>query len=175
MKSFIFMLISVFVTTLLTGCNKDYELEMLRQEYAGNELRTDGYYEYKYYPSENNHSYAIFLYRNGVWMTVIGRDVNGVHDESEDRLTDEEFISHIKKTKTCWFIFQIKGKDITVQGWEHNTGNGRRILTRYGKILNNTTFELNREIIDNKSRVINQLYEFRKFSPKPDSTNNYIK
>jgi len=108
-------------------------------------------------------------------MTIPSKEDYGFIDNSEDRFIDKNYIDLIKSIKTYWFIFQIENSIITIQGWENNTGSGSHVLTKYGKILNDTTFVLNQEIVDDKSKKINEKYEFREFSPKPDSTNVYIK
>ena len=57
-------------------------------------------------------------------------------------------------------------------------GIGAPMYMKIGKIINDTTFQLVREFASyhkKDSRVIDETYHFKQFSPKPDSTNVFIK
>lgn len=51
------------------------------------------------------------------------------------------------------------------------------VFTKKGEILNDSTFIIN-EVYEYDGKILskeNKLYHFYKYSPKPDSTNKYIK
>jgi len=155
-------------------CNSlfpDEELTMQRKDYTGNELRIDGYYVHYYADGMTN---ADFFYRNGIRLRVSGRRVDGIADFSENRFLDVDFINRVKGRKSNWSVFEITGDDIVIHGWAYSSGGGIPVATRRGKILNDTTFVITSTHVHGQTSEINEVYSFRKFSPKPDSTNNFI-
>ena len=171
MKAIVLLILAISLNLFMTCCSKlfpDENLTMKRKDYVGNELKTDGYYSY--YFSEGK-SYGTFFYKNGVVLDVPGKDGN----YSEERFLDEELIKHVKQHKSYWSIFEINNDTIIIQGWGYSDGGGLPVVTRYGKVLNDTTFVINKSECRGKITEINEVYYYRQFSPKPDSTNVYIK
>ena len=72
-------------------------------------------------------------------------------------------------------VFTINKESIEFETWEA----GRDIITfsNYGKILNDTTFSITKQVNNDnsKSDILNLIYKFKQYSSKPDSTNNFIK
>ena len=61
--------------------------------------------------------------------------------------------------------------------WYSPSGGGTPAYVREGKILNDTTFHITTSYRSNGSErhEKDEVYHFRQFYPKPDSTNNFIK
>lgn len=157
------------------SCEKElHKLSMVKTPYTGDELRIDGYY-YSNQVFTDYNGIAVF-YRNGVCMNVFSRI------ESQDTLSfieneillNEALMSNFRNTPNHIGVFQINAKSIEFETWEA----GRDIITfsNYGEILNDTTFLITKQVNNDsgKSESLNLKYRFRQFSPKPDSTNNFI-
>jgi hypothetical protein len=171
-------LVSVITIVLFTNasCKKElHELSMAKTPYIGNELRIDGFY-YSNQVFTDYSGIAVF-YRDGVCMNVYSRI------ESQDTLSfiengillNESLMSNFRNTPNHIGVFQINAKSIEFETWEA----GRDIITfsNYGEILNDTTFLITKQVNNDtgKSESLNLTYRFRQFSPKPDSTNSFIK
>ena len=171
-KSKVLILVLLSISTIIIdSCEcffSDEKLTIQRKDYSGDELKTGGYYTNNYY------DYGTFLYRNGIVMKIPGKENN----YAEDRFLDEDLIKHVKRYKDYWAVFEINNDNIIIQGWGPGDGsltNGLPVITQYGKILNDTTFVLTKHEKGGKTTDINHVYSFHEFSPKPDSTNHFIK
>lgn len=158
------------------SCKKElHELSMTKTPYIGNELRIDGFY-YSNLTSADDIGLAVF-YRNGVCINVYTRieRADTLSYIENDILLNESIISTFMNTPTNIGVFQIKTESIEFETWEA----GRDIITfsNYGKILNDTTFLITKQVNNDsgKSESLNLTYRFKQFSPKPDSTNTFIK
>ena len=169
------LIIIVFVS--LSSCgkwNKDEELTLEKQPYNGNELRLDGYY---YYMKDGKIFSTCIFYKNGVMINGGGADPNNTNPIAFlDTVFSASFFSdQIKKDKTRWGVFQIQDNSIVFENWLISEGS--RPIGRFsGNILNDTTFVITMQENPYSGNVypINNLYHFRAFSPKPDSTNVFI-
>lgn len=155
---------------------EDDELLMERTDYTGNELRTDGYYYCRYqYAHENiqeDKVCCMFIYKNGVCSW------GGVSNYSElDRIEEDykngSFYERCKNDKQRWHVFQVYGSTIELEGWYYLGGTHLVTHTYVGKILNDTTIEITKENGNDFKHP--DVYHFKQFCPKPDSTNNFIK
>lgn len=177
LKIHVFLLLFNFSTT---GCDKarlfsDDDLSLAPQAYNGAELRDDGYY----YKRSNGMLFgSLFFYRNGVCL-----DVGGTREQLEDideYITEEILIDDsYRETKVFWGAFQIKSDSIKFESWYPSSGGPLPAYVREGVIINDTTFlitESYRNQNDEKTEALPniQLYHFRAFTPKPDSTNDYV-
>jgi hypothetical protein len=155
----------------LYGCNKlfpDEKLTIQRVDYTGNELRTDGYYYYQ----DANYTVVEFLYRNSIILSARAysfHDLNIVEKKMLERYNE------IRADKIGWGVFRISGKTIEYEMWDTSVGGGLPILKCIGIIDNDTTFRIIQCIELGKKFEKNEVYHFRQFSPKPDSTNKWIK
>ena len=160
---------------LLTGCDtKLLELTMKKAPYFGDELRIDGYYHSS--PDEyDGHIRVAVFYRDGfcfhVWKVPDNQDTLS-HIENEILLNDT-YIAKLKREPTQIGVFRIMYPDIEIETWEFRTDP----ISRFGKIVNDTTFIINKSVNNRigKSHPENLTYRFQQFSPKPDSTNVYVK
>lgn len=168
------------IALLLSSCNKQVEsLKMKREPYLGGELRIDGYY----YSLPNSHPWggsAFFIFnRNGVCMYIYTStffsDEDDLYKYVEDKiLLDEDFIKELKEKPHGYGVFSINYPNIKTETF---IVRGRyNAYHNVGQILNDTTFIIHKEKgLSNKWFESNTIYHFKQFSPKPDSTNIYIK
>ena len=158
-----------FLSLFFINCSKekDDKLNLVQQDFNGNQLRLDGYY----FTEEENFEGAIYsryaFYKNGI-VRYLG---------SPKTLDNANFLSG--NSKTVWGIFNIENDNIKFERWASGGGPFNAYMSE-GKILNDTTFHitesyrlLNGEKTEFKIR--NEIYHFKQFSPKPDSTNNFIR
>jgi hypothetical protein len=132
---------------------------MQKQFYRGKELQIDGYYYYQ----QDNTTKIKFFYRNGVILSGIScnsLDLNTVEQEMLNQYNS------FHKNKIGWGIFQIIDNKINIEVWTTSVGGGLPIFRWYALIENDTTFRV---------EYSGEVYHFRQFFPKPDSTNQWIK
>ena len=164
--------ILLILVVLLCGCNKmfkDEELLLSKTPYLGDELRIDGYYYRQLPPDKYN---ILFLYRDGIMIYYICflTDLQQI----EDRIPS--IYEEIKNSKLRWGVFVISDYRIQYSGWGTSVGGGLPTYKSIGIIENDTTFHITKDInSDGREFEVNEMYHFRQFSPKPDSTNNFIK
>lgn len=161
-KAIIFFMI---LGTLSSGkCSKD-DLQIERKNYSGANLRIDGVYY-------NNHQKAhFFLYRDGVFFDG-GTGFNGSINELIKFYSQKENYRTAYELPYRWGVFKIENDEILIEKWVSGDAFGRYITSKFsGVIINDTTLLLNHpaEVIGTDT------FYFHKFSPKPDSTNTFIK
>ena len=157
---------------LLECTEEDDPLYLKRMEYSGNDIKLNGYY----YQIGTKVSNAYFFYRNGVIINI-----GGVRDnlpEYDEHIIDVMNYGYYKNQKACWGVFIIDNDKILLERWQPLQP--FRAYIQQGEILNDTTFRLTKRYrMVNEEKTdemeINSIYHFREFSPKPDSTNVFIK
>lgn len=179
----------ILVSCSLESCFKTVtSLNMERIPYTGKELRIDGYYYSdievlgKNYPSVCM-EIAVF-YQNGFCIhTGIDLSRRGLSAEDknlleyiEKNILCESFIARLKSTPSDIGVFQFNGQSIEFEVWNQNSP---AIIPYhfYGKILNDSTFIIEKYVNCCHTHVFpdNFTYRFKQYSPKPDSTNRFIK
>ena len=176
------VLTSVVVLVLLVGCTckkitgEDDKLSIPKTPYTGKQLKVDGYY---YRNNGENEYIIIFLYNDGIII-----DAGGGYKKSDVPIFESEFktidfYNRIKQNKLCWGVFQVDGDKIAFERWYPSSGGPTHAYVRAGKILNDTTFQITESYRmqgGNKTSVSSEdeVYHFKKFSPKPDSTNVFV-
>ncbi len=163
------LLMACFV---LTSCSKlglchDAELGFSRQSNISNKIRLDGYF----YEDSNGTGYSkvYLLYQNGV-------SYNGLSSTRIKDIENNSFAPTVNKdVKSGWGVYRIEGNHIEFQNWVFSVG-CKPVITRKGTILNDTTIKLTswQNSNSDESNNINTILLFHKYSPKPDSTNNFI-
>ncbi len=173
------LLCIVFMLSLL-GCIAFEPLILNKEAFLGKNLKLNGYY----YSVNNKKIKAFFLYKNGIFFDRIwdGTDKYDLSQINNHILTFFD-IEKQYPTQYCWGIFKVSNSNIKIERWL--SGNGQAYPTQVlnGEILNDTTIRFYQKIGDatnvkgkkKKLYEINETYHFRPFSPKPDSTNNFIK
>ena len=183
MKSLSTIILSIILIMIVSSCKKmfeDEELSMERVDYTGTELRTDGYYyyRYQYYDSKEDSLYDNFcpwiLYRNGVWLYGGAWGYSRM-EEVEKKFEDGSFYDLCKDRKLQWLVFQISDSVIDFEGWDTGGLFSRPTVKRYAKIVNDTTFCMCSNRPQKGENVMGWWFHFKQFSPKPDSTNSFIK
>lgn len=174
MKLFLISLIFIF-----SFCKKifpDDELSISRRDYNGEALKFNGYY---YKLSDNNKLFSVmFFYKNGVII-----DTQGGFESFESAETYVQNIyiqkSNYKASKLGWGVYVIESNCIKFEEWHSSSGGGLPAYVWQGEILNDTTFHITQSyrMKNGKKKEIrgeNEIYHFKAFSPKPDSTNKFI-
>ncbi|MBO7478821.1 MAG: hypothetical protein J6U04_12925 [Salinivirgaceae bacterium] len=182
MNSKILILSAIVSAVVFSSCKKlfeDEELSMERVDYTGTELRTDGYYYYMLQVEHNGiqekRVFPIFLYRNGVSLSAASSFDCSEIEQKENEFINGKLYHTINGYKILWSVFTISGKSIEFEGWDDLGGAHLYTKKVYGKILNDTTFHIYQEHIDGIDKECDRTYHFKQFSPKPDSTNRFIK
>jgi hypothetical protein len=166
MNKIIKYLIILALTLLLYGC-KDEELTLPKIPYTGNEIRTDGYY-YSYYANNSTppeeYIVTLFLYRNGVILSA------GAYDERNLNALERKMLERyesLQNEKIGWGVFIVKNNKIEYEQWSTSAGGGLPVFRNFYNIENDTTLR----------GFTGNIYHFKQFSPKPDSTvaNKWIK
>lgn len=159
----------ILVFLLVFGCIQ-YQT-ITKQKLYNNNFNTNGYYI-----GEQNGIYNIlFFYRDGV-VRYIGSKKTDNNLEISNYIFKEYINSKPKiNSRTGWGTFIIDGKKIEYDMYAPRAD--APIYTRRGEILNDSTFVIKSisEFDGKKTNPQNTIYHFRKFNPKPDSTNSFIK
>ena len=179
LKKLIFFCILLFMSYF--SCQKLITYKgfiLAKTPYTGNELRIDGYY-YRYYEcSKGSNCIDVrCFYRNGILLDMGG---GAISLEEADEYIRKNYIdgnANPVYEYLKWGLFVINEQTIKLECYFPNDDITKWTYIREGIILNDTTFRI-RSIYhprtNNRSET-NDLYHFRQFSPKPDSTNNFIK
>lgn len=153
---------------------EDEDFSLTREEYSGEEIRIDGYY-YNYFTQGSDLASITIFYRNGIVIDGIGGGSTLV--EFENKFSNGSFYQNITKVKDVWGLYRVEDKLIMIERIVAMGGFNRIAYTDYGEILNDTTihFYKHKESYKNVFENRNDTLHFKQFSPKPDSTNVFIK
>ena len=157
------LLIIILLSSLLScECEiPDEEFTMQRKPCTTKQIRMDGYYEGAINAQKEFFEY-LFFNENGVYYRFSYED-----HESMDKIVNN--IAYSQKNKQNWGIFQITDTLINVQMWTQKSGTIQNIIYSFQYLIINDTSLLGS--FNGQSST----YHFKKFSPKPDSTNVFIK
>ena len=164
------IMIILCTSILLAGCFKDEDLMLPRTNYDGNELKINGYY-YSY--SDNNGIYVKYLFRNGIHLSAYYFSTTDLSEVEKEMVQEYDLL---QKDKSRWGVFVINGNTIQYSAWSTSVGGGLPTFKAIGTIENDTTFRITKSINNSDGREFERddIYHFRQFSPKPDSTNIFI-
>ncbi len=171
-------LIIMTMALCFSMCNKekkeDAVLSIERTLYTGNELRIDGYYYHEFAASGKTFLTVDFFYKNGIYLT--GYTFNKEElEEREEKFQNREFYNNIKDEKESWGVFIINNNSIIIEKWYYPYQlHPASTIKYYGTIMNDTTFTITKIKDEDGVRERNDIYHFKEFSPKPDSTNKFI-
>lgn len=173
------MVIYLVILLLSSSCNdllKDDTLSIGRKNIDGSILQTDGYYSHTY---SNNPDYleVYFFYRNGLILH------GGAFKKSElpERLAQfisEQWVQAVKDSKFRWGGFEVSGSNISFERW-YPSDPPLKAYVSSGEVVNDSTFIIKKRfrLVSGKETdltVLNDVFEFNSFRPKPDSTNKFI-
>lgn len=161
---------------LFSSCDKllkNDELSLKRIPYFGNELRIDGYYYRKINNDNEEFLNLYFFYSNGIVRYGGGGYLS--YEEVEDRIINHRLVDG--RSRTDWGVFHITDNTIQFEMWYPSSGGGAPTYVREGAIMNDTTFHITMSYRSNgkEKREKDEIYHFRQFGLKPDSTNVFIK
>lgn len=181
MKSLTFLLVSTPFIFWVIACNRPEvgqgEFSLEAEPYMGSKLSLDGYY---YYLDDDSEDYdldrAIFFYRNGVILDITGATPPTSSLEELDETIREVENSRVQSSLFRWGIFQVESDTISFEKWYPSSGGYHPVYIRAGRILNDTTFVITESFRSDgtERRPKDETYHFRSFSPKPDSTNDFV-
>ena len=173
MKKTATVMVIVFFLILSSCWREDDILKNEREDYIGDNLCIDGFY-YDYYQGKIQN--VIFLYRNGIYFLVNGDGKERTSPDEVKTLLTEEHIKSCRTWKLDWGIFIIKDNDILIEKWSSTGAGWKTTVTELGTILNDTSFTITKRG-KSQTGIKDAYYEyfFYPYSPKPDSTNSYIK
>ncbi len=165
---------------LVSCCSKIFQKEedfltISKTSYTGNELKLNGCYYQKW---DNNQKFGnvIFLYNNGV---VFQKGGSGELKDLNNYLSEIQENKFYYSKKGFWGLFIVEENKIICERWV-GTEAGYLVYQEEGNIINDTTFMMTLSSRINKgvktnTHKIERIYYFHEYSPKPDSTNNFIK
>ena len=159
---------------------KKEKFNLQKNNIQSNNLKLDGYYYDINAFDQSKNDYMIdvhIIYRNGLITSYGGGSYLNKLNELDLKLQDQDFIDKIKNNKYYWGLVEIKSNNIKFEKYYPNSP--WQLYTKEGTILNDSTFQITKFYKINcgkksEEKDINQIYHFHKFSPKPDSTNNFL-
>lgn len=169
--------------TSLCGCSKSEDenksnpddlLSITKTKYTGTQLRIDGYY----YTLFNGEVQNIHFFNNNGVMSNFGA-CGGDISKASSHIKDPNVLATVKSNKYFLGVFIVNGADIKMEQWHPSSGGPLPAYVRAGKNLNDTTFQIT-EVCrmqngqKSEAMVISELYHFKNYSPKPDSTNVFV-
>jgi hypothetical protein len=155
----------------------DDNLSSTRTDYTGNQLRIDGYYYYEYTIDNEIHWEVYFLYRNGIIFRAYSYKKSDLL-KMEEQFKTAEFNAQIKEHKNYWGLYLTNNNIIQFELWYPANQDGSwPAAIKTGEIINDTTFHISSGMRSNgtEKAVFDETYHFKRFSPKPDSINNFVK
>ncbi len=170
----ILLLLSLIVlnSCQLLFCPEE-NLSFKKTPYYGNDLKLKGYYYHSY---DNNRFLSIyFFYRNSVVYYLGSFSSNDWKQNGETHYQNITKKVTQKNIKYCWGLFVIRENYISFEKWYPSDGPDP-IYIRSGHILNDTTFIITQSMRPDSTEVEDEyeIYHFKQFSPKPDSTSKFI-
>ena len=200
MKKTIFhILIIALVIVYVSSCNEirtEPYLALEQEDYTGTELKTNGYYYCEnYYPFDEGYSNIYLFYSNGISINTYGTtDTIEQYDITlevfkeivpiEEEFRNGDWFKDMGDDRRTYGLFKIDNSNIKIEHWirqeSFHTEKDPSNCTSAGTILNDTTFIITESYHENKRGKTSEYfvrdwtYHFKKFSPKPDSTNTFI-
>ena len=152
---------------------RDDTLTLLKQSFQGNQLKLNGYY---YQKSEEKYYTIYFFYENGIILYGGGGFTHQELIKYEKEFYKESWINAAKEFKYFWGIYIIEEFKISFEKWYPSSGGPLPLSIRSGDIINDTTFVITKLKRSDGSYETkrNEIYYFKEFTPKPDSTNKFI-
>ena len=169
-------LLLVFVVLCCFACKKN-KFTFSPQAQNNPPLMLSGYYDHTFSLSNGSIEHdIIFLYTNGVVLFAASDE--GSLSSTENDFKNGNYYAAIKNEKNSWGPFKINDGILEFQRWFPAENAPVHFYTC--KILNNQSFEIYQTGYmvrgkKNQARNISEVYTFKAFAPKPDSTNKYVK
>jgi hypothetical protein len=166
--------IYILLLILCISCKqlcKDTSFSIYKVPYNGT-LRLNGYY---YEEPKDSLTTIYVLYNDGI-VCLPGSPTISKMDKY---ILENNNSTILKDSKYAWGVFNIVGNIIKIEEWEP-TMCGYPVRLSTGTILNDSTYIITQYSLRTGSKTnttndVKMIYHFRKFNPKPDSTNSYVK
>lgn len=177
------IIVSLLFLGILASCTTMVPLSITKTNQIEKYLKIDGYYVSfdNYSPTcKSNEGVTIkFIFSNGVMLDPAGTCKTELEEKINFMVTDSfhKSVNNMHGDATFWGVVQINGDSIILEQWDPSNGGDLKTIKSYGKILNDTSFLLTSFYNNyyNKWGKRNELFTFRKFVPRPDSTNQFVK
>ena len=154
----------------INNCDKKEKFTLSRQDIAGTQMKLNGYY----YSLE---TMPMFFYRNGVLHCGSVSNSGNNIIEIENQILTGEYYNKIKNRINEWSLFSINGTEVKYEYFlRKGELNCWYPVIATGEILNDSTL-LFTSIVNSdgtEPKTIHNVWHFKAFSPKPDSTNSFL-
>ncbi len=160
MKRYLFLLLLA-----IGSCVALKPLKMQRVDNLTNRIRTDGIYLSHETRSSRDFSEITVLYNNGTFLHLERR----IETDDDIKSWREYFQknNYHYETPYCWGIYQLQHDSILFESWL-SADYYYPTYSYSGGVLNDSTITI-------KESTTTDTFRFVEFSPKPDSTNKFIK
>ncbi|MEI6020694.1 MAG: hypothetical protein WCR21_06160 [Bacteroidota bacterium] len=166
----------VFVFICCIACKKN-KFSISPQSHDGSTLHLNGYYFTKSARANSDSLIDIlFFYANGVVLYATSNDSQLSADEADFK--SGAYYQMIKNTRNYWGPYKIDGSSLYFERW--NPQEFYPIHAFIANIINKEQFELveTYNIVRKKQKLksaLNDIYRFKSFALKPDSSNAFVK
>lgn len=142
-----------------------------QEEFPAHSIKIDGLYYYKW----KDGGYSIkFIYDNGTILSLGGNpDKNQSIREIADEIISRWENSNYQENKYLWGAIFLEESNFLIKRWQAAGLSPDYVKTVSGTILNDSSFVI--QSIKGKSLERPRVFQFHPYSPKPDSTNNFIR
>jgi len=178
MKRLIFLLTILMTLMSCKDWLDDEYYTLEKRPYTGSEIKTNGYfYSHQLKNGSNKEGISILVfYKDG---TAIDFAFDGDNLEVENDVFKVNPL-WLKNNKYNWGLFNIESDTIKIERLNSYGTVRAYMYTLVGIIENDTTICIIREQTSTDAILdvpfnMNQTFHFKEFSPKPDSTNVFIK
>lgn len=118
-----------------------------------------------------------FLFSNGIYNHVASTFCNEITEGVEDLLREakrkdiyyKRYQGELKRQRGSWGRFMIAQDHIILE--KPGAGRGFPILRQEGKILNDSTILITKNISNRKEYAVENTWRFKSYTSKPDSLN----
>ncbi len=170
----------VLILTVLSSCALiglqgfwDDELSINKQANKEKYLKINGCY---YQKVNDKYQSLYFLYEDGTLLSDGGNFSYQELNKHEATFDDSIWMEGRYKTKYNWGVYKIEGTKIAFERWYPSSGGPLCVYSRIGTILNDTSFIISKvmRVDGTEESATNEIYYFKQYSHKPDSTNVFI-
>lgn len=165
MKGIILFFLALGFAFFPSCCDRDGrdDFSFERRDYDGNNLRLDGYYFSKDKDVLSRY-YVFFLFQNGIFYDGVYRRASSLFDL--DSVIQSSY-KQVTEVPYWWGIYYVESESIFIERWQSTSGcESYPVYGIAGEIINDSTIYFSESNYDTM--------RFRQFSPKPDSSTNYI-
>jgi len=167
----------VFVFSSFGSC--DDKLTLTKAPYSGEEIRIDGYY----YRENTDYCVSVyFFYSDGTFIDAGCLSCKPNEIETYMRNMDwNQWRKAMDDSSIGYGIFRVSDNELFIEMWRPSSSWFSFPAYLYtGKVLNDSTFIIKKvqpskpSAFDNETRSRHEIFRFKQFSPKPDSTNRFV-